>query len=247
MFNTVIVDDDPSNINMLQTMIGMYCPQIRVCATARNAAEAYSAIREHQPSLVFLDIEMPNGNGFELLEKFDPIPFEVIFVTAYDQYALEAFRKEALDYLLKPINIEDLQQAVSRIEKRNRPAHDNHYLKQLLQDVQAGNQHKIGIPVIDGILFIHPKDIIRCEASGSYSIFYMTNGKKLTTSLNLKECETLLPEGTFFRTHHSHIANVNYIVRYVKGRGGYIIMEDNSSIELSIRKKEAFLAFMKNR
>ncbi len=200
-----------------------------------------------QPELVFLDIEMPNGNGFELLKKIDRISFDVIFTTAYDQYAIEAFRREAIDYLLKPIDIEALQQAVIKAEKKASLVHNQSHWQKFLQGLQLVANTKISIPVLDGMLFINPGDIIRCEASGSYSNFYLVNGKKLTTSLRLKECEDLLPEQFFFRAHHSHIINLNYMTRYVKGRGGYIVMEDNSMVEVASRKKEAFLEFLKKR
>lgn len=247
MLKTLIIDDDQANIKTLQKMIEMYCPRLYVCGTAKDITEAYACILELQPSLVFLDIEMPNGSGFDLLRKFDKISFDVIFTTAYDQYAIEAFRKDALDYLLKPIDIDALQHAALKAEKRVSLADNNGYWEKFLQGLQLVANTKVSIPVLDGMLFVNPKEIIRCEASGSYSNFYMANGRKLLTSLRLKECEALLPGQFFFRTHHSHIINLNYMIRYVKGRGGYIVMEDNSTVELASRKKEAFLEFVKRR
>ena len=247
MIKTLIIDDDQANINTLQKMINLYCPQIDPCGTATNISDAYTLIRETQPTLIFLDIEMPNGNGFELLRKFERINFDVVFTTAYDQYALEALRREALDYLLKPIDIEALQQAVLKAEKKAHLPQNNTYWEKVLQGLNLVANSKICIPVMDGMLFVNPKEIVRCEASGSYSNFFMVNGKKLTTSLRLKECEELLPEQYFFRTHHSHIINLNYMSRYVKGRGGYIVMEDNSMGELATRKKDAFMDFVKKK
>lgn len=247
MIKTLIIDDDQANIKTLQKMVHLYCPQIELLGSATNIDDAYNLIRKEQPSLIFLDIEMPNGSGFDLLRKFGDITFDVIFTTAYDQYALEALRKNALDYLLKPIDIDALQQAVLKAEKKAALPQGNNYWEKVLQGLNLVANNKICIPVMDGMLFVNPREIVRCEASGSYSNFYMVNGKKLTTSLRLKECEELLPEQFFFRTHHSHIINLNYMSRYVKGRGGYIVMEDNSMVELATRKKDAFMDFVKKR
>lgn len=245
MIKTIIIDDKAANIATLNKLVEMYCPQIDICATAENITEGYQAIIKYQPALIFLDIEMPDGSGFDLLRKFETLNFEVIFTTAYNQYAIQAFRENALAYLLKPIDIEDLQAAVTKADQQITLKHRNTHIEAYIQRMQAQPIGKISIPVLDGYLFINYQDIIRCEASGSYSNFFMSDGRKLVVSMRLKECEELLPMGPFFRVHHSHIINLQYIVRYIKGRGGHVVMEDKSTVEVAASKKEAFLELMK--
>ncbi|WP_118976765.1 LytR/AlgR family response regulator transcription factor [Taibaiella koreensis] len=198
MLKALIIDDKPANINTLVKLVEMYCPQLSICATCRNIKEGYIAILKLQPALIFLDIEMPDGNGFDLFQRFERLPFEVIFTTAYDQYAVQAFRENALDYLMKPIDIEALQHAVAKAQEKASLVHNNDRLEQYLSQLRTPVPSKVSIPVLDGYLFINHQDIIRCEASGSYSHFFMVDGKKLVVSLRLKECEHMLPEKFFF-------------------------------------------------
>lgn len=245
MIKTIIIDDKAANITTLSKLLQLYCPQINVCATAEDIQEGYNTIIKFQPALIFLDIEMPDGSGFELLRKFELLNFEVIFTTAYNQYAIQAFRENALDYLLKPIDIDNLQRAVAKADVQINLKHRNTHIEQYMQKQQVPPAGKISIPVLDGYLFINYEDIVRCEASGSYSHFFMSDGKKLLVSMRLKECEDLLPRELFFRIHHSHIINLRFIARYIKGRGGYVLMEDKSMVEVAASKKEAFLEHMK--
>lgn len=247
MLSAFIVDDKPANIETLQQLLTGYCPQVQVLGHARNIADGYRDISGLRPEIVFLDIEMPGGNGFELLRKFSQVTFETIFVTAYDHYAVEAFRQHALDYLLKPIDIEALQQAVMKAGRQTELKQTNERLVKFLLQTQAtaGLDTKISLPVQDGYVFIDTKDITRCEASGSYSWFYLTGGKKLMVSMRLKECEQLLPEDRFYRVHNSHIVHIRYVSRYVRGRGGYILMHDDSAVEVAASRKDAFLDLMK--
>lgn len=247
MLSAFIVDDKPANIQTLQQLLAGYCARVQVSGHARNIEDAYRDICTLRPDIVFLDIEMPDGNGFELLKKFSQVTFETIFVTAYDHYAVDAFRQHALDYLLKPIDIEALQQAVAKAGKQIELKQTNERLAKFLlrTQVMAGIDTKVSLPVQDGYMFIDTKDITRCEASGSYSWFYMTGGKKLMVSMRLKECELLLPEDRFYRVHNSHIVHIKYVSRYVRGRGGYILMQDDSTVEVAASRKEAFLDLMK--
>lgn len=247
MLNTLIIDDKPANINTLTKLLEMYCPQVNICASKQNIDDGYAAILKLQPQLVFLDVEMPDGNGFELLKKFDHVSFDVIFTTAYNQYAVQAFRENALDYILKPIDIDVLQQAVGRAVEKASLKRGNDHIQQFLSRLQTPNISKISIPVLDGYLFINHQDIIRCEASGSYSNFFMLDGQKLIVSLRLKECEEILPKREFFRLHHSHIVNLQHISRYVRGRGGYVIMEDKTTVEVAASRKDQFLEYMKEK
>ena len=245
MLTSVIIDDKPANVNLLKQLLNTYCPRIEVTGTANNIADGYSCINTLQPDVIFLDIEMPNGSGFELLHKFKDISFEVIFTTAYNQYAIQAFRENALDYLLKPIDIDALQQAVIKAEKISKLKQTNERLTRYLQQAQTPAGTKIGLPVQDGYLYLNYQDIIRCEASGSYTNIFTADGKKIMVSMRLKECEELLPEKAFFRVHHSHVVNLQYITRYVRGRGGYVLMQDNVMVEVAASKKDAFLEIMR--
>ena len=244
MLKTIIIDDKPGNISTLRKLLEQHCPQITVCATALNIEDAEQAIARFQPILIFLDIEMPNGSGFDLLKRFDALTFEIIFTTAYNQYAVQAFRENALDYLLKPIDIGALQEAVTKVEKQVSLKQANTYHEKYLKQLQPQTT-KISIPVHDGYLFINHQDIIRCEASGSYSNFFTIDGKKQIVSMRLKECEDILPVNTFFRVHYSHIINLKHITRYVRGRGGYVLMQDGSTVEVAASKKDAFLTQLK--
>jgi len=239
MLKTIIVDDKTANIQLLKGLIREYCPQLAVTATASDLDEAYALIVQHQPDIVFLDIELTEGSGFDLIHKFTETAFEIIFVTAYSQYAVQAFREQALDYLLKPIDIDALLAAVAKAENHIR-------LKQaaLPAAPPPSLTGKISLPTLEGYLFINHTDIIRCAASGSYTTFYLKNGEKLLTSMRLKECEELLPPAHFFRIHHSQLINLNYVSRYIRGRGGYILMEDGSTADVAVNRKADFLRVM---
>ncbi|XZF14226.1 LytR/AlgR family response regulator transcription factor [Chitinophagaceae bacterium MMS25-I14] len=245
MLTAVIVDDKPANIQTLKEMFLSYCPTVTVVGSATDIDSAYLVINQVLPEVVFLDIEMTGGTGFDLLQKFRSIPFEVIFTTAYDQYAIRAFRENALDYLLKPIDIDALQQAVIRAEKHIGLKQTNDNLARYLQQSAVPFSSKISLPVQDGYLFVDYHEIVRCEASGSYSNIYLTNGEKIIVSMRLKECEDILPSRLFFRVHHSHVINLQCVSRYVRGRGGYVHMKDGTTVEVSINKKDAFLEAIK--
>jgi len=247
MISTFIVDDKQANIKTLQKLIEKYDSDLTVVGTSTSVAEAHGLILAAKPQLVFLDVEMNDGTGFDLLAKFERIPFEVIFVTAYDQYAVKAFRENVLDYILKPIDINVFKEAVSKAKKQLGQKNGNNSLEQFMQQFAARNTQKISLPTLEGYLFLAQDDIVRCEASGSYSYFYLQSGKKLMVSLNLKSCEELLPVSDFFRVHHSHIINLNYVTRYIRGRGGYIQMQDGTQVEVAVRRKEEFLEAMKIR
>jgi two-component system LytT family response regulator len=248
MLPALLIDDTPANILILRQLLAGYCPQVQVIGQATNIEEGYRAICTLQPALVFLDIEMPGGGGFDLLRKFSAINFEVIFVTAYNHYAVQAFREHALAYLLKPIDIEALQQAVARAEKLISLQQTHEQLAKYLQQLQppAKANTKVSLPVQDGYLFLDSSDIIRCQGSGSYSWLYLKSGKKLMISMRLKECGDVLPSDHFFRVHNSHIININYVSRYVKGRGGYVVLQDETAVEVAVSRKDEFLELIRN-
>ncbi|RQO29959.1 DNA-binding response regulator [Taibaiella sp. KBW10] len=236
----IIIDDKNMNIEMLQQLLEQFCPSIQVVATATDIATGYATINEHQPDLVFLDIELNKGTGFDLLHMFHPVFFKTVFTTAYDQYALEAFREHAVDYLLKPINLRHLQEAIAKVQA----SLPQQAIKMPVYEVPLPKT-KISLPTLEGFLFIDYNDILRCEASGSYSNFHLSDGRKIMVSMRLKECETLLPEQVFYRVHHSHIINVNHVVKYIRGRVGQVVLTGNVVVEVASSKKEQFLQSLK--
>ncbi len=245
----IIIDDEEMSRRTLQTLLTNYCPEVEILGEAASAKEAYDLIQKEQPTLVFLDIEMPHGTGFDLLNLFPSINFEVIFVTAFDQYAIKAIKFCALDYLLKPIDVEELKTAVQKVSKKlvqpfSSPQYDMLF-ENLKNDSDINN--RIALPSVKGLEFVKVKEIVRCEADGRYTKFHFETGPPKIVTQNLKEVSALLESYSFFRVHHSHLISLNKITKYFKGDGGYVVMEDGSSIDVSRRKKEAFLGlFLKN-
>ncbi len=244
MIKAVIVDDELGARESLSKMIEKNCKQLEIVAKADSAIAAYDAITSKKPDLVFLDIEMPNGNAFDLLEKFKEIDFNIIFTTAYDHYAIKAIKFSAVDYILKPIDPEELVEAVKRFEKKQQenPNVLDKQFKTLLSNVRPENKlKKVGIPDGDGLVFINLSDIVRCESDGNYTFFILTSGKKIIASRTLGEYEQMFTEDHFFRVHRSHLINLQHVKKYIKGEGGYVIMSDDSQVEVSRRNKNEFL------
>ncbi|MCU0335456.1 MAG: LytTR family DNA-binding domain-containing protein [Chitinophagaceae bacterium] len=240
----VLVDDEAGSVAALDQLLQTYCPQLQVVGSAANPIEAKEVIEREVPDLVFLDIEMPYGNAFDLLDSIGEIKFEVIFVTAYNNYAIKAFRYAAADYLLKPISIDELVAAVDRVEKRRGHQEINNRVLSVLASVSGGADafKKIILPTLEGFLVEDVSKIMYLHAEGSYTYFYMADRRKLLVSKNLKEFEDMLPEPTFCRIHHSSIININFVKKYYKGRGGEVEMEDGETILISTRKKSEFFS-----
>jgi two-component system LytT family response regulator len=200
-------------------------------------------IQTAKPDLVLLDIEMTQGNAFDLLNQLQPINFQIIFVTAFDNYAIRAFKYSAIDYLLKPVDIDDLCAAVERVIQKIQGKSFLDQMQVLLHNVETFHlsQQKMAVPTLTGLIFIAIRDITRFEAKGSYTTIYLNNGEQIMATRNIKEYEDLLPAVIFCRVHNSHIINLHKIQKYHKGRGGYVIMEDGSSIEVASRRREEFL------
>ena len=242
----VIIDDEEMGRLSLRKKINMYCDSVDVVGEAENGEAGIKLIAEKNPDIVFLDIEMPVMNGFEMMGKLLEPNFHLIFVTAYDQYAIKAIRYAAFDYLLKPVDIDQLKQALARINSK-----ETKQTKRQLQTLQEQLNMvyplgKIAVPTIDGLLFFNTKDIIHLEAEGNYTTLYMVDDKKQVTSRSLKDFEELLPSAFFFRCHHSHMISLQFISRYIKGDGGQIELENGQTVPVSRRKKEAFLEKVKN-
>jgi two-component system, LytTR family, response regulator len=243
MINAIIVDDEETSRDTLSQLIQMYCPEVKVMALCDSAPNAQKAIEKLKPNLVFLDIEMPFQNGFSLLEEIKYPTFHVIFTTAYNHYAIKAIKYSALDYLLKPVDGEELVAAIDKIKQLEKnktlPIQD---FEILLSNLQAkGREVKIAVPTFDGLQMINTKDIIKCIAHESYTQIVLENRTQLVVSKILKEYEELLSDLNFFRVHHSCLINLSHVVKYVKGEGGYVIMTDGESVEVSRRKKSELL------
>lgn len=242
MLTTILIDDEPINNSILSAMLEEFCPQVQVVGQATCAEDALALIGEKKPDLLFLDIQMPGQNGFALLNRLMPAPPEVIFVTAFDSYAMNAIRHSALDYLLKPLNIAELQESVEKAKLKLQLKSSRLQLENLLANLgKPAGLKKIALPSREGYEFISISRIIRLEASKGYSIFHLHQGSKLTTSRHIKEYEEILPAEVFFRVHHSHLINLNFVKKYHRGRGGYLEMEDGSLVEVAARRKEEFL------
>jgi len=240
----LIVEDEKNSRDLLKELVEMYCEDIKVVALAGSVNEGVKAIDKQKPNLVFLDIELPGADGFQLLERRQPGNFEVIFTTAYDQYAIRAFKFSAIDYLLKPIDIEELQTAVQRAaEKISQDKQTSSVnLETLLQHIRTPKKlNRIILPSTQGFIVTNPEEILRCESDRNYTTFYFTTGKKLLVSRTIKDYEEMLSEYNFFRIHQSHLINLNYLKSYTRGRGGYVEMNDGTVLDVSARRKNDFL------
>ncbi len=242
MIKAILVDDEKHCRETLSIQLEKYCSEVQLLAQCNSAIQGLEAIAQYQPDVVFLDVEMPKMNGFEMLQQFSRIPFEVIFTTGYDAYAIKAIRFSAIDYLLKPIDKDELRKAVGKVRQKT----SNNLNQQL--DILLGKLgtkqvalQKIALPTLDGFELVPIEDILHCEADSNYTHVVLKHAKKVLVSRTLKEIEELLDGHAFLRIHHSHLVNLNEIVRYIRGEGGYLIMSDNTSITVSRSRKEALL------
>ncbi len=244
MIRTVLIDDEKDSISVLRRLLNDYCPEITILGTADGVETGAQLIRSISPDLVLLDIEMTRGNAFDLLNLLKPVNFQVIFVTAFDEYAIKAFKYSAVYYLLKPIDIGELREAISKAAGTINGKNIYRRMDVLLDNIGCfrQGQQKMAIPTLTGLLFVSLGDIVRLEAKGAYTLLYLHQGEPVMATRNIKEYEELLPATEFFRIHNSHIINIQRIQKYLKGRGGCVIMEDGSSIEVASRRKDEFLA-----
>ena len=252
MVNAIIVDDEEKNRESLAKLINQFCFDVNIIDKVESIAIAKESINKNNPQLIFLDIEMPGGDGFKLLQDIDQPQFEVIFTTAHANYAIKAIKFAALDYLLKPINVNELkvavEKAVDKIDKSDR-SEINSKKFGILQSNVNKNQfdfNKIALPTLDGIDFYDVDDIIRCEAERAYCNFYTIKGEKILVSKSLKEFEEILTECNFYRIHKSHMVNLKHIKKYYKGKGGQVLMSDESFVDVSVRRKEDLMKVLAN-
>lgn len=243
--NVILVDDEERARNSLQLLLKEYCPEVCVLATASNVPEAVLAIQTHRPQLVFLDIEMPDYSGFELLNFFREVDFEIIFVTAYHEFALKAFEVSAVDYLLKPVDIEKLKLAVNKAGERLNNSQMQSRLDLLKDNFKSEQFNRIALPMAEGLLFIEVKDIIYLEAEGAYTRIWVANGSSLMISKRLKFFEDILQDRpNFFRSHRSYMVNINYLKKYNKGESS-LTLDNGKTVFISRDKKGEFEAQLK--
>ncbi len=238
----VLIDDEKLNLDNLQALLRMYCPQVDVCATAQNADEGRELLYIHQPDLVFLDIQMPGQSGFDLLRSLPSCDFEVIIVTAYDQYAIQAMRFAAIDYLLKPVDIDELRWAVKKAVKQRQLKVHNQQLENLLQLLQArqtNEEPRIALATMKETRLVKVGGIVRCESSNNYTTFFLEDREKLLVCKPIYEYEELLKEHGFLRCHQSHLVNTKWVKSWKKEYGDFLLLTDGVEVPISRGKKEA--------
>lgn len=231
----IIVDDEQDSREILRSYLGKYCPQVSLLDECADIIEAKKSILKHAPQLVFLDIEMPRGNAFDLLDQWGEINFEVIFITAYSQYAVQAFSLSAAHYLLKPINIEELEKAVENVINLYNQKDKINRAEILLANFshEKSQNQKLVLPLMEGMEIVKIQTILYCEAADNFTTFYFTDGRKMMICRNLKFYEKALSEFGFVRIHRSHVINMEYITKYIKGKGGSVIMEGTKELMVS--------------
>lgn len=241
MIKAVLIDDETNALEMLEWLIKTYCPMVSIAAMCNSAEAGIAAIHKHRPDVIFLDIEMPRMNGFDMLEQFDQLFFDVIFTTAYNKFAIKAFRYSALNYLLKPVDPEDLQATIKKLEeKKSTVAKDQlNLLLENMKNIQNPVQ-RIALSTGDGLIFVNTAEIMYCQAESNYTNVVLTNKNKILVAKTLKDIDETLSGKDFFRVHNSYLINVNQIKKFVRGDGGYILMNDDTQITIARSKREEF-------
>lgn len=237
----VIVDDEKDSRQILADYVRKYCPEVTVCGFGESVATGLEAIRTHRPDIVFLDIEMPYGNGFDLLEKADDVFFETIFVTAFDNYAIRALNLSAAYYLLKPIDIDELVKAIQKIRGERAAGNGQRHAQVLLDNLRAPVPQKIMLPTLEGFEIVGINAILYCEAVDNFTRFHFEQASPLLICRTLKYFEDVLKDHGFLRIHRSHVIHPSHVVRYTKGKGGYVTMKNGAELEVSPNRKKDFL------
>ena len=244
MIKAIIIDDEKNNIENIALLLVQHNLPVTIVGSATNADDGIKAILENQPDLLFLDIQMPQKNGFDVLKALPRHNFEVIFVTAFDQYGIQAVKFSAIDYLLKPVDPDELKIAIYKVEEKLSKKKDNLQLEnlmQLIRDKDAKKDHKLALASTKEIQFVNTSDIIRCESSNAYTQFFLSDGRNIMVSKPIFEYEELLANYDFIRCHQSHLVNKKYIKSLVKEDSGYLLLADNTRIPISRSKKEMVL------
>jgi two-component system LytT family response regulator len=238
MITAILVDDEPNNLENLSTLLKTYCPQVAILGMAQTADEAQKLYARQEPDVLFLDIEMPEKTGFQLLEALQPMQAEVIFVTAFGHYALKAIKYSALDYILKPISIEELQEAVKKAERKLAAKQPESRLQNLLENLSGRNRiPKIALPLTERVEFVPEDQILRCQSDNNYTHVYLLGGRRLLISKTLREFQDLLSEARFLRVHQSHLVNIDAIRSLVRRDGGYLELSDGTQVPVSQNRR----------
>lgn len=243
MLKAIIVDDEKISRDILNDYITKYCPDVKVCEQCDSVKTGLLSIEKHQPDIVFLDVEMPKGNGFDLLEQVKDIRFETVFVTAFDNYAIQALNYSAAYYILKPVSIDELVMAVDKIKTQKKKNVSGVHTKVLLENIKTKTiaQHKIVLPLQDGFEVVSLKDIVHCDAHDNFTDFYFVSGQKMMICRTLKFYEELLADSGFMRVHKSHLINLDHVTKYRKGKGGQLTMSNGAVIDVSPNKKDELM------
>ncbi len=246
MLNAIIIEDELHGREGLKSMLRDYCPHVSVVAEAASIEDGQLAIDRQPPDVVFLDVALPLGTGFDVLEQVRHRAFDVIFTTAYEHYALKAIKFSAIDYLLKPIDPEELQQAVTKVTQKQQCCSTDPRINVLLDNLHHQNreQHTITLATQEGLIFVTIEDIVRLEAMGAYTQFILRDGGKIIMSKHLKEYERLLQDYPFVRIHQSHLVNLRQVARYIKSEGGYVLLKDQTRLRVASNRRDHFLTSM---
>lgn len=243
MINAIIIDDEKDSIEALAWELELFAEDLKILQTFEDPQEAFKALPALNPDLVFLDIEMPNMNGFDWLKKVGNITFDVIFTTAYDEFAVKAFKVSAVDYLLKPIDEKELGKAIEKVKAKQTQRITQQHLEQLFQNLKTENPTfpALALPTMDGLEFVDVVDIIHCTSESNYTNIHLKSNETILVSKTLKEVEAMLNGHHFFRVHHSHLVHLIHVKKYVKGKGGYLVLKNGKSIPVARSKKEDLL------
>ena len=242
MIKAILVDDEINNTQYVKELLQLHFPLVQIAAVCNDAKDALLLVDELQPDLVFMDVEMPGITGLEVLQKLEPLQFEVIFITAYDHYAVQAFDVNAIGYLTKPIQVDKfIRVTATAIQKIEQDMINTNLFSLLQKNNTSDNNKKIALPTQNGLLFVEPMDILYCNSSANYTKFFLKSGKNILVSRQLGEFEKLLPVDDFHRIHDQYIVRLQCIREYIRGRGGELVMENNDTLPVSANRKEAFL------
>jgi two-component system, LytTR family, response regulator len=247
IYRVLIVEDEPHQQERLSGLLKKSYPEFHVEGIASTIEEGKIMLEKHVPDLVFMDVMLPPHTSFDLLSSLSTIPFEIIFTTSFEEYAVRAFRLSAIDYLLKPVAEEELSAALEKFKQKKSTQDSSKQIKNLLANLHTpqANQSKVALPTLTGFIFVTIKDIVRCESDNTYTTFFTLDKRKIVISKTLKECEQMLLDYRFFRVHNSHLINMEYVTEYIKGEGGIAKMTDGSQIDVSRRRKDEFLRQLK--
>lgn len=248
MITAVIIDDEALARESLLSMLKLFCPSIEVVGQAHDVKSGVKLINDVRPDVAFLDVQMPDGSGFDLLMKFDSISFKFVFITAYQEYAIKAFKFSAIDYILKPVDPTDLINAIEKLSETIREEDTNHKFKTFLDNIKTNknNPQKILLKTLDALVVADVNSIVRCESQSNYTIFYFTDRPKIMVSKTLKDFDDMLSDSGFFRVHQSHLVNLNFVKKYNRFPESHVVLNNDEHIPVAVRKRDVLKELLKN-